>query len=73
MPSPSRFLEMHLGKRVEINLKDGSAITGTLAGFDEHLNMVIAEADELGREGRKRHLGEVVLRGSNVVGVSIGS
>ncbi|MGA8274958.1 MAG: LSm family protein [Thermoplasmata archaeon] len=64
--SPTTLVERLLGQRVTLTLKDTRQMVGTLLGVDEHLNLVLDDADETTAE-ISRHLGRVVLRGSNVV------
>ncbi|MCI4372696.1 MAG: LSM domain-containing protein [Thermoplasmata archaeon] len=64
--TPTTLVERLLGQRVTLTLKDTRQMTGTLLGVDEHLNLVLDNADETTSEV-SRHLGRVVLRGSNVV------
>jgi len=64
--SPTTLVERLLGQRVTLTLKDTRQLVGTLLGVDEHLNLVLDGADETTPEV-SRHLGRVVLRGSNVV------
>jgi small nuclear ribonucleoprotein (snRNP)-like protein len=64
--APVPLVERLLQQRVTLLLKDSRRLTGKLLGADEHLNLVLDEADEATEE-RTRHLGRVVLRGSNVV------
>jgi len=59
-------MERVLEQRVTLVLKDGRQLTGRLVGIDEHLNLVLEDANETTAEVT-RHLGKVVLRGSNVV------
>jgi small nuclear ribonucleoprotein len=66
---PLSALEQILNRRVVLTLKDKRVLEGTLAGFDEHMNLVIADAHER-REGPARNVGTVVLRGNNVVSIS---
>jgi len=63
---PSQLLERVVSQRVTLLLKDARQLSGKLMGIDEHLNLVLDDADETTAE-RTRHLGRVVLRGSNVV------
>jgi small nuclear ribonucleoprotein (snRNP)-like protein len=63
---PAQWLERHLDQRVTLVLKDARELSGTLLGADEHMNVVLDDASERAAE-RSRHLGRVVLRGSNVV------
>ena len=72
MVMPISLLEKSVDTRVSVLLKDGRTLEGKLAGFDEYMNMVLQETVETavsGDEGRR--LGSAVVRGSNVVSVSI--
>jgi small nuclear ribonucleoprotein (snRNP)-like protein len=64
--APTHLLERVLEQRVTLVLKDARQLTGKLLGLDEHMNLVLEDADESTAE-QTRHLGRVVLRGSNVV------
>jgi small nuclear ribonucleoprotein len=64
--SPTHLVERMVSQRVTLLLKDARLLTGKLMGVDEHMNLVLDEADETTAE-MTRHLGRVVLRGSNVV------
>jgi small nuclear ribonucleoprotein len=67
MPEPlAQLLERALQKRVTVVLKDSRRLSGRLLAIDEHMNLVLDDADEATAEA-SRHLGRVVLRGSNVV------
>ena len=66
MATPVGHLERLLHQRVEIRLKDQRLLLGRLAGVDEHLNLVLEEAEERAPE-RTRHLGRLLVRGSNIV------
>jgi small nuclear ribonucleoprotein len=63
---PAHLLERFLDQRVTLVLKDARELAGRLVGIDDHMNVVLDEADERTAEV-SRHLGRVVLRGSNVV------
>lgn len=64
--NPTHLVERLVSQRVTLLLKDTRQLTGKLMGVDEHMNLVLDEADETTSE-MSRHLGRVVLRGSNVV------
>jgi len=64
--APSHVVERLLQHRVSLELKDSRVLTGKLLGADEHMNLVLDDAEERTSEVT-RHLGRVVLRGSNVV------
>jgi len=63
---PTHVVERLLQQRVTLELKDSRTLTGKLLGVDEHMNLVLEDAEERTTEV-SRHLGRVVLRGSNVV------
>ncbi len=52
-------------------MKDGRILEGKLTGYDEFMNMVIDDTVESFQEAEGRRLGVVVLRGNNVVSISI--
>ncbi len=64
--APTHLLERVISQRVTLVLKDARRLSGRLLGVDEHMNVVLDEAEESTAEVT-RHLGRVVLRGSNVV------
>ncbi len=64
--SPGHLLDRLIRQRVALVLKDSRTISGTLLGLDEHMNLVLDDADEMTEEATK-HLGRLVLRGSNIV------
>ena len=72
--------------RLRVTLHDGRSIIGTFLAFDKHLNLVLSEAEEFrtvkqqkGKSGNalleerteKRSLGLVLIRGENVVSLSV--
>jgi len=68
--SPVHLLERMAAQSVALTLKDHRVVTGRLLGCDEHLNLVLDDAEERIEDVRRR-LGRVVLRGSSVVTVHI--
>lgn len=67
--APSHLLERAVSQRVTLRLKDTRSLAGQLLGLDEHLNLVLDDASETTAEVT-RHLGRVVVRGSNIVSVN---
>ena len=67
---PLHLLEKSLGSHVELLLAGDRRVKGTLAGFDEHLNIVLNEAAELTGASEKP-LGTVVVRGNHVISVGL--
>jgi small nuclear ribonucleoprotein len=70
MALPLDVLEKAMNQKLSLLLKDGRVIEGKLTGYDEYMNMVINEVEET-FEQNKRRIGTVILRGNNVVSISI--
>ena len=58
-----------LGSIVLVKLKGGREVRGRLKSFDQHLNIVLEEAEEL-RGENTRKLGTIIVRGDNVILIS---
>ena len=56
---PLDVLEASLGEQVTVNLKDGEVYVGDLAGYDQHMNLVIEDEQDT-----------TIIRGDNVVTIS---
>jgi small nuclear ribonucleoprotein len=70
MALPLDVLEKAIDQKLSLLLKDSRVIEGKLTGYDEYMNMVLSDAEETMNEN-KRRLGIVILRGNNVVSISI--
>jgi len=64
------ILEESLGKAVLIRLKGGKSLRGKLQGFDQHLNLVLEEAEDTTKTEDVKKLGLIIVRGDNVVMIS---
>lgn len=68
---PFDLLNKSIGQQVLIRMKNGDSIRGKVTSFDAHMNMVLADAEELGDDGgSKTKLGVILLRGGNILFVS---
>ncbi|WP_254534951.1 LSM domain-containing protein [Halomarina litorea] len=56
---PLDVLEESLGKEVTVNLKGGEVFSGSLSGYDQHMNLVIEEGEDV-----------TIIRGDNVVSIT---
>jgi small nuclear ribonucleoprotein len=70
MALPLDVLDKAMNQKLSLLLKDGRNIEGKLSGYDEYMNMVLVEVEEKTDEN-KRRLGTIILRGNNVVSISL--
>ena len=70
MVLPLDVLEKSLNQKLSLLLKDGRIIDGKLTGYDEYMNMVLSDVEETFND-TKRRLGTIILRGNNVVSISL--
>ncbi|MCD6370135.1 MAG: RNA-binding protein [Thermoplasmata archaeon] len=70
MMLPLKALESFLNKRISLLLKDNRILEGKLVGYDDYMNMVLVDTEER-TEQMTRRLGTVILRGNNVVRLSL--
>ncbi|QCJ46581.1 MULTISPECIES: LSM domain-containing protein [Haloprofundus] len=73
---PLDVLEASLNEPVTVQLKDGTSYFGTLAGYDQHMNVVLEESLEDDDDGLLGGLDveevedTTIIRGDNVVTIT---
>jgi len=67
----AKILEESLGKFVLVRLRGGRKLRGRLKGFDQHLNLVLEETEDITNAEKTRKIGTIILRGDNVVIISL--
>ena len=65
-----KVLDESINKIVLIKLKGNKTIRGNLLGFDQHMNLLLDQSEEIPSEGDAKSLGSIVVRGDNVVMIS---
>ena len=65
-----KVLDESINKVVLIKLKGDKTIRGTLHGFDQHMNLLLDQSEEIRSEGDSLTLGTIVVRGDNVIMIS---
>ena len=65
-----KVLDESVGKVVLIKLKGGKVIRGLLQGFDQHMNLVLGNSEEVMDDDKTNNLGTIVVRGDNVIIIS---
>ncbi len=66
----THILEESLDKIVLVRLKGGRSLRGKLKGFDQHLNLVLEDAEDTTDAENVKKLGSIIVRGDNVVIIS---
>jgi small nuclear ribonucleoprotein len=70
---PLDVLEASLNEVVTVHLKDGTAYYGSLAGYDQHMNVVLEAATEAAEPGDldvRAVEDTTIIRGDNVVTIT---
>ena len=65
-----KVLDESINKMVLIKLKGNKTIRGNLLGFDQHMNLLLDQSEEVPSEGDSIRLGSIVVRGDNVIMIS---
>ncbi|KSW12667.1 RNA-binding protein [Pyrodictium occultum] len=65
-----RVLGDSIGSIVLVKLKGTNEVRGKLKSYDQHLNLVLEDAEEIYEDGRTRKLGTIVIRGDTVLLIS---
>ncbi len=66
----TKIFEESLGKVVLVELKGGRNVRGKLFSFDQHMNLVLEDAEDVVNSENTRKIGTIIVRGDNVVLVS---
>jgi len=66
----TKLLEESVGKVVLVKLRGGKSLRGKLQGFDQHMNLLLGEAEDIAVVDNSDRLGTIIVRGDNVVIIS---
>lgn len=64
-------LENFLNTVIVVSVKDGRKFKGKLTQYDEYMNMLLEDAEELSEGGSKPKHKLILLKGGNVSDVSV--
>ena len=66
----NQLLDVCINKVVLIKLKNHTTIRGKLQTFDQHMNMLLTEVEDI-TEDKPKNLDKILLRGDNILIVSL--
>ena len=66
----NQILDVCVHKKILIKLKNRTTIRGKLQTFDQHMNMLLTEVEDVTEE-KPKNLDKIILRGDNILIVSI--
>ncbi|MEM2942626.1 MAG: LSm family protein [Candidatus Bathyarchaeia archaeon] len=66
----NKIFEESLNKVVLVQLKGGRTVRGRLYSFDQHMNLVMEDAEDITEADKTKKLGTLIVRGDNVVLIS---
>ena len=67
---PFDLLNNVMNQQVLVKLKGTKQLRVKLKAFDQHMNLVLEETDELENDVLKTKIGTVIVRGDNILYVS---
>jgi small nuclear ribonucleoprotein len=65
-----QILDVCVNKEVLIKLKNHTTIRGKLQTFDQHMNMQLTNVEDITEE-KPKNLDKIILRGDNILIVSL--
>jgi len=67
---PFDLLNNSMHKAVLVRLKGTRHLRGKLMAFDQHMNLVMEDTEELEGDDMKSKIGTVIVRGDNILYIS---
>ncbi len=64
-----KILDGCINKVILIKLKNRTIIRGNLKAFDQHMNLILSEVEDITEE-KVKNLNKIILRGDNILTVS---
>ncbi|MEM4577083.1 MAG: LSm family protein [Candidatus Nezhaarchaeales archaeon] len=64
------ILSSSIGNQIFVRLKGGKEFRGKLRSYDQHLNIVLEDAEEIKQDGESKKHGLILIRGDSIVLIS---
>jgi len=64
-----KILDGNINKVILIKLKNHTTIRGNLQAFDQHMNLILTEVQDI-TEDKVKNVNKIILRGDNILIVS---
>ncbi|ABP96389.1 MULTISPECIES: LSM domain-containing protein [Metallosphaera] len=65
-----KLLAESVGSLVLVKLKGNKEVRGLLKSYDQHMNLVLSDSEEIQSDGEGKKMGTIVIRGDNVILIS---
>jgi len=65
-----KILDICVNKEILIKLRNHTTITGILQTFDQQMNLVLTEVEDITEE-KPKNLDKIILRGDNILIISL--
>ncbi|EZQ03026.1 MULTISPECIES: LSM domain-containing protein [Acidianus] len=65
-----KVLTESVGSLVLVKLKGNKEVRGYLKSYDQHMNLVLSDSEEIQSDGAGKKIGTIVIRGDNVILIS---
>jgi len=62
-----KIFKESVDKIVLVQLKGGKTVRGKLCSFDQHMNLVLEDAEDVTVADNTKKLGTLIVRGDNIV------
>ena len=66
----NKIFDESLNKVVLVQLKGGRTVRGKLYSYDQHMNLVMEDTEDITEVDKAKKLGTLIVRGDNVVLIS---